>query len=447
MGLLCGATPAQAVSRVTKAKTLRNMAIQSQSNSLRYLHTTWFNANYRYATIGVASITEATGAAGSTGTIELLRPAHGFSTASSDQFVVPTKTFSPASATQPSIGTTRRQASAMYATALALGNGTYNEHRVGVSRAEALRRTVAWTNALALSHARHEWGGSWQSALWTYYLGAGSKRIWSDLPTCTQELVTQAVAEEADRLVMTPAPFYKNARGKIVYPGDSKSEENAWNATLLFCASRMYGSVDATRAAQWEAQGRCYALTAYATPSQVGTDPRIQGSNLNPDGTVINRNKIHPDYMATAGEMQTKYVLTSAWTHTRVAPECGNGLNAVWHALTKLKFPVRKFMKPGGTIYRVGAHGVVSAGIYYPQGSDWSKYRRHDMALMDVTMFVVGKDAGYNWARAHIGYLLNQQARHKDGSVFSKGETRFTEEEQFAAACSAEMVETLSLVR
>jgi len=447
--MLFSATPAQAAqSRWTRARTLRNLAIQSQSNSLRYLHSTWTNANYGYTTVEVASITEASSTVGETGTIELLVPPRGFSNSSSDEFNSAIKTFSPSDiATQPSVGSTRRQASAAYATALALSNGTYNEGRVGVSRAEALRRTVAWINALALSHARHEWGSSPQSALWTYYLGAGSQRIWSSLPTCTQELVTQAVAEEADRLVLTPPPYYRNAAGRIVTPGDSKSEENAWNATLLFCASRMYGSVDATRAAQWEAQGRLYALTAYTTPNQVGKDARIQGSNINGDGTIVNHRIIHPDYMATAGEMQTKYVLTAAWTHTSVAPECANGMNTVWAAMTKLKFSARKYKKPGGTIYRVGKHGVATSAIYYPQGTDWSKYRMHNMALMDVTMFSAGNAVGYTWAKAHLSYLLRMQARHKNGLTFSRGETRFTEEEQFVAVCSAEMVERLALVR
>ena len=43
-------------------------------------------------------------------------------------------------------------------------------------------------------------------------------------------------------------------------------------------------------------------------------------------------------------------------------------------------------------------------------------------------------------------YVIGQQSRHKDGRIFSAGETRFTEAEHFGAACAAEMVETLRLV-
>lgn len=58
------ATPALAASRASEARTLRGLAIREQNNSLRYLHTTWFAANYHYQTVPIASITEASGTAG-----------------------------------------------------------------------------------------------------------------------------------------------------------------------------------------------------------------------------------------------------------------------------------------------------------------------------------------------------------------------------------------------
>ena len=68
------------------------------------------------------------------------------------------------------------------------------------------------------------------------------------------------------------------------------------------------------------------------------------------------------------------------------------------------------------------------------------------MALMDVSFVAAGHDAGFSWAKAHINSVVKQQARHKDGRIFSAGETRFAEDEQFAAACAAEMVESLRMV-
>ena len=423
--LFVSATPALALSRGAQKSRLITYAALAQNNSLRYLHTTWFAGTYRYTTVPVNSITEATGTADSTATIEMLVPPGGFGGSGDAQE-----------------NRVRKQASASYATALALTNGTYNPGRTGVSNTEALRRVVAWNNALALSHVRHEWGNSWQSALWTYYLGAGSKRVWSSLPTATQELVRASVAQEADHLLAIPPPYYRNASGAIVSPGDSKSEENAWNAALLFLAAR-YWPAD-PHAAQWEAQGRCYAVTAYATRAQVGRDGRIQGSNLNNNGTVTNHGIVHPDYMATCGEMLIKDRLISAWTGTPMAPECGNGFALVWNGLTHAKFSGRSWAKPGGTIYRVNSKRQPTNAIYYPQGTDWSVARRHNHALMSVTAFLFRLDStAYYRSGAYLLGVLAQQKRHADGRIFNAGETRFTEDEQFGAVCSAEMVEGL----
>ncbi len=455
--LMLSAAPADALSKKAMAKTLRNLAIKEQNNSLRYLHTTWFrSAGYRYAAVPVTSIVEASSTAGVTGSIEVLRPPAGFSTIGSSETHAKAIQFSSpmAAAAGPVSGSTRMQASVSYATALALANGTYSAKRVGVSRAEALRRTVAWTNGLALSHARGEWGENWQSALWTFYLGAGSKRIWNSLPVYTQELVAKAVAAEADRLLAIPPPYYKDATGRVLTPGDSKAEEDAWNAGLLFLAARMYASGDPVKASQWDAQARWYALVAFATPDQVGKDGRIRGSNINSNGTLINHSIIHPDYMVSPGEMKAKGLIVSGWTRTHLPSEFSNRSTTMWHGLTAVKFHHGPYRKPGGTIYRtktVRSHGkkrkVATANIYYPQGTDWSTVRRHNIALMDVAVFVSGHTYAYPWGKAHIGFILKQQARHKDGHIFSKGSTRFAGDEQFAGACAAEMVETLGLVR
>jgi hypothetical protein len=444
--VMASASPALAQSRASKAWQLRKVATKAQNNSLRYLHTTWYRSAYRgFTFVPVSSVVEASCTVGAPGSLRLLGPKTGFTTTSLDQRGTRARII--AGGTKVGASTTRQQASAAYATALALANNTYDARKVQVSQDVARKRTVGWINSLALSHARREWGLSWQSALWTYYLGAGSKKVWSSLPECTRELVGRAVAEEADRLLAIDPPFHRDASGTVVIAGDSKAEENGWNAALLFLAARMYKSVAPEKADQWEAQGRWYALSANATPDQVGTDPRIIGSNLNVDGTVTNHGIIHPDYMASTGEMQAKYLLVTQWSRSGLPSEYSNRFMDVWRGLTVRKFRVGPYWKPGGLIYRVGSRGVATANIYYPQGADWSKRRKHNFALMDVAVFFAGHDVGYKWAGAHLSALVKQQARHKDGHILSKGESYFKEEEQFGAVCSAEMVEALRLVR
>ena len=410
--------------REKQRRYLEQLAVRMQNNSLRYLHTSWWRGTYTYKQAVVTQPSDSATGAPITTTVEVLVPPGGFGAGE-----VPI----------------RRQASALYATAIALSDGSYDAARVGVSRAEALRRTVAWTNALAISYKNDGWS-RWQSGLWVYYLGMGARQIWSSLPTCTQDLVRQAVTSEANYHLSVPPGYYRDSKGRIVSAGYSKGPDDAWNADLLYLAAREFP--DDPNSARWEGQARWYSLVAYATPSQVGTDPRITGSNANSDGTVTNHHIIHPDYMLGEAEAIIKYKLVAAHTGTAVAPEGLNNRLTIWRGLTRHWFSTSTYRRPGGTIYRSDRNGHAIADIYYPQGTDWSYSRKFNAAVMDIVNFTDNVDSkASSWARQHLLFTLRQQARYSDGRIFSSGETQFAEEEQFAAASAAESVQLLILAR
>ncbi len=420
-------TPEKPSLRLVQRAVLLSSAIKMQNNSLRYLHSTWFDSTYHYRTVPVSSISGAN-TAENPNTIEVLAPSGGFPDAAD---------------AEPAV---RSQASALYATAIALNNNTYDATQVGVSRTEALRRVVAWTNALAISYHRDGWAEGWQTPLWVYYLSYGAHQEWDALPPVTQNLIDAAVASEANHLLTLPPPYYKNAKGEVLYKGDSKSEEDAWDGAFLLTAAREYpGNPNAKR---WETQAKAYMLVAFASPDQVGHDRRILGSNLNANGTVTNHGKINPDYMFSAAEMMVKCDLASAEAHAPVPAECHNNLALVWRGLTATKFePGTTYKEPGGTIYRWDKNNKPTANIYYPQGYDWSPRRRFNAAEMDVEYWSLFDDAtAFGFATKHLAYTLALQAQHKDGMTFSKNETRFAEEEQFVAATGAEIVSRLEYV-
>ncbi len=403
---------------------LRKLAVTMSNNSLRYLHTTWFSRNYAYSVIELGP--EPEDSLGTTQTVEALVPPGGFLAGE-----LPI----------------RGQASALYATALALDTGYYSPAAVWVSNDEARRRTVAWTTGLAASYARDGWGCSWQSPLWVYYMGYGARRVWPSVPERTRQLVTSAVAAEADHLLLETPDHYRNAEGTVMHRGDSKSEEDAWRATLLLFAAREFP--ENPNAAAWENHGRLFLINAYAAPSQVGgIDPRITGSNINPDGTVTNHGRIHPDYMIAQAEFIAKIKLVAADTRTVAPPETLNNLDRVWNGLCRVRFSAKRFKKPGGTIYRWGKKKTQTAAMYYPQGTDWSVYRRFNAAQMDVEVFDASMDwRAYFWALQHLKYTIKQQNRYRDRHVFSRGASAYPIDEQFAAATAAEIATRLTEMR
>jgi len=401
--------------RWTQRNNLRKLAVKMSNNSLRYLHTTWFRNTYAYSTITI--VPDAQGTQQTTQTVEVLVPYSGFSAGEMP---------------------IRSQASALYATAIALESGYYSASTVGVSAEEARRRSVAWTTGLANSYATDNWGCGWQSPLWVNYLGYGAKRVWPSLPQPTRDLVTRAVAAEANHLLAEVPGHYRNAGGWIVNPGNSQAEEDAWRASLLIFAAREFP--DNPNSTAWENHGRLYLANAYASPSQVGGDPRITGSNINPNGTVVNHGRIHPDYMLSQSEFIAKIALVSADTGTQLPPETRNNLSKVWSGLTRVSFSAKRFAKPGGTIYRWGKKNTQTSAMYFPQGTDWSRYRRFNAAQMDVEVFASQLDwRSYNWAQQHLLYVLKQQSRYGDRHIFPKGATSYPSDEQFAAVTAAEI--------
>ena len=258
--MLAAASPAEAKlpSRWRQRDNLRKLAVKMSNNSLRYLHTTWYWQNYTYSAIEF--VPEAGASTPPTQTLEALVPYSGFYTGE-----VPI----------------RQQASALYATAIALDTGYYDPAITGVPADEALRRTVAWTTGLAESYRKDDWGGRWQTPLWVYYMGYGAKRVWPSLPERTRALVTEAVEDEANHLLDDEPGYYRDAAGWIVNPGDSQSEENAWRAALLVFAAREFPGHP--NAGLWEEKGRVFLVNAYASPDQVGHRPEHQGQQHRPE--------------------------------------------------------------------------------------------------------------------------------------------------------------------
>ena len=418
---LAPAGTACALSRNAQRLDLRGKALAITNNELRYVHGTWFKSTFSYET----TVAPSYGATGSVVATQLVEVLPGRKT------------------------TVRAEASALYATGIALNKAYYRTNVVKIPPWDAMRRCVAWTNDLAISYDRDHWGGGWQSALWTTYMGMGAKQIWKRLPQVTRDLVARDVAAEANHLLKVPPPYYMDATGTILFPGDSKSEEDGWNASLLLFAAKEFP--DNPHSLDWERQGRWYALLAYATPNQVGKDARIQGSNLNPDGTVVNHGRINPDYMFSMSEMLAKASINYARAGKPVPKEVRNNVGLVWSALTVKRFPVPAFRAPGGTIYRRGKNHTATSQMYYPVKPDWSSARRFNAAEMDVEAFALWADGRkptpYQWARAHLDYTLRQQKRHSDLRTFSPGETSFPEDEQFVAASAAEMTYRLSSMR
>ncbi len=64
---------------------------------------------------------------------------------------------------------------------------------------------------------------------------------------------------------------------------------------------------------------------------------------------------------------------------------------------------------------------------YYPQGTDWSRYRFDIFYVMDVYAHIFEYDSGLthtaqHWMRLRAQKIFEMQSRHADGHIYAPGE-------------------------
>ena len=304
----------------------------------------------------------------------------------------------------------------------------YDENITGVSTNEALEKTKLVIASLAYNHKSNKtggWGDHWQSAHWAHFAGLAGWLLWDEFPATEQEYIRKMVEYEANRFINQPVPYWKNPDGTENYVGDTKAEENAWNAQVLQLATAMMPNH-----VNWELwmKAQVYLMiSAAARPSDLTNDTVyhgkpisewINGYNINEDGTVINHGFIHPDYMEFIVFNNTA-AITATLANQPTPKAAFFNSDIVYKAFVDLSFESPPYEEPGGTIYIED-----SSDIYFPQGNDWGYGRRMNFATIDAFADAFGYDKnaskpGSYWEDLHAQIVLIMQSRHEDGRTYS----------------------------
>lgn len=327
--------------------------------------------------------------------------------------------------------------------ATSLAFNIYEPLTTKVSKTEATDKTVKLISSLAYNHKANMnggWGDHWQSAHWAHFAGFAGWLMWDDLSNIDREYVRQMVEHEANRLNNYSVPYWKKTDGTDNYPGDTKAEENAWNAQILQLATAMMPNHHNWNI--WMNKNVELMISSAAVPSDKNNKSVlngkavkdwINGSNINEDGTVINHGFTHPDYMEFIAFNNTsalQYTLANMAT-----PEAAfYHSDLVYKSFVELEFNSPPSVLPGGTIYREG-----SPEIYYPEGNDWGTERRMQFAMLDIFANVFQYDqsltkGGDYWEPYHAQQVLDMQNRHSDGHTYDeKNEDTYRGREEWVA--------------
>ncbi len=288
--------------------------------------------------------------------------------------------------------------------AIGLRTGAFDPAVVGVTTQQAGSYVRQLVRSIACEHETITpggWGLGWQTPHWAMLTGAAAWLMWDRLTPETRADVTTMLVSEADRQATLSVPYWGRPDGTIASPGNTRAEEDSWNAALLSLAAAMMPR--APHAALWKAKSAELAVAAFATHGDdaattlvngVSLADRLQGFNAYPDGSVENHGIIHPDY-AAAVQLLWQGADFDRLARQR-APEAlfhngglvYSGLSTVGYQAGAVSPAGGVFAAPGGTVYERGTNR-----IYYPQGDDWGLVRRAHFVSLDAH------------ATAYAGYL------------------------------------------
>lgn len=338
----------------------------------------------------------------------------------------------------------RHPGAAALGIAAGLATGTYDASVTGVPVADARDTVARLVSSIAAQHRANGggWGGlegspppatggnlGWQEALWAFLAGTAGWLTWGDLTTAQRDEVVAMVVWEADRMLSFSPVFWKGTDGTEQYPGDSKAEELAWDASILSLAVVMlphHGN-----AAAWTSKLAELGIATAARPSDLTNDDVINGRrvssvltgwNVEDNGLVINHGIVHPDYMvsgfASLWSTAGLFGLADAVWPVGAAFNVGT----VYGALSTVVFEAPPYDVPGGSIYP----GPGVPDFYYPEGVDWGTHRTMDKATADVVVAALGWDAGLpssaeSWALLHLQKQADLQGRFTTGQTYTPG--------------------------
>ena len=368
----------------------------------------------------------------------------------------------------------REPASMALALAVALRTGIYDSEVTGVSKDEALAKALKLIRSIAYRHrvnsgSRGDWSWGWQSALWASHAGFSAWMLWDHLSAQDQAYVKKMVVTEADQY-RSPL-YYRDREGRTRFPGDSKSEEQAWNAHLLSLASVMMP--DHANAPTWKTSSIHLMLSTFSRPEDVSNDTVVHGhrlsewldgSNMESDGAVINHYQMHPDYTA-AGTVEFNPALMYFLADRPTPIAARHNIDTVMELLVHSDYQVgtrpyrdgvlerkQEVGEPGGTIFRPGtlcpgrysddaevraasrrcrassvdagetfppgktracAQGppATHANLFFPTGSDWSLMRRPNYANFVAQVDVFDFDTTIDDRTLRGGYWFSCYAR------------------------------------
>ena len=347
---------------------------------------------------------------------------------------------------------------AIYCIALALHYGYYDEEIAGVSGEDAEAMCIKLINSVVEEHRSNHpddqedryWGDSWQSPLWAENIGLGAWLLRDSMKPEDYAKAERMVLNEADRMAYDfEIPYYQDENGKIIYPGDTKGEEIAWSAKILALACAMFP--DSEKLPDWSDKLERMLVSSTAMQEDLGSErivdgrkvgDLINGSNVNEDGTVVNHDLVHIDYMATIYEEMGDTIVVYKIAGKPVPEAATFNLAKIYRGLIDVDLGKYDESRAGKNFYLRDENGQPTGEVTMPGKNDWGKPGYAIYYLCDVMTDRLDLDTdieetckAHIWEELHYEKMRDQVRRETDGRItgqfFQPGENAFVSGELF----------------
>ena len=347
---------------------------------------------------------------------------------------------------------------AVYCIALALHCGYYDEETVGVSREAAEAMCIKLIRSVVAEHRSNHpeagedryWGDSWQSPLWAENIGLGAWLLRDAMDPEDYAKAERMVLDETDRMADDyEIPYYRDANGTVLYPGDTKGEEIAWSAKILALACAMFPDSDKVPA--WRDRLERMLVSSAAMPEDIGSERIVDGrkvggliggSNVNEDGTVVNHDLVHIDYIATIFEEMGDTAVVFRLSGSPVPEAAAFNLDKMYRGLICTDLGKYDEKHAGRSFYLSDENGQPTGETTMPGENDWGKPGYAIYYLCDVMADALDLDTGLGesckarvWKNLHFEKMREQLYRETDGEItgqfFRPGENSFVSGDLF----------------
>lgn len=334
----------------------------------------------------------------------------------------------------------------------------YDEDIIGVNKQDALNMNVKLISSLAKYHCSNSadgWGNCWQGALWAEMLGMSAYMMKDYIASDDWDNVCSMVMSEADFVANEYSiNVYKDRLGIVVegHEGDSKSEENAWNASVLALAQCFFP--ESEELDHWHEKFIELCVSSLTRPSDVFSDKIIDGysfinaygSNINEDGTVVNHGRYHIDYMASPIESFAESAIALAFAG-KTFPDCITfNVDLVYGALINLDLGGYDKSKEGHHFYERISADEPSCATNMPGDNDWGRCRQANYFLVDTYADLMNMDRqlpaslkAKKWAHTRIVEIIRMVNRDDSGKIYKDGEEKFVSGQLYAMACLSQV--------